>query len=72
MEIIIVVVVVIAIVGWLVYEMIMAPLMPDDYGLTDEERKELEELTKENKDKTKLLNKHDRDPEWDNYITKGK
>ena len=49
MDIIIIVVIVMAIVGWLAYEMIMAPLMPDDYGLTDEERKEMNILTKENK-----------------------
>ena len=49
MEIIIVIVIVVAIVGWLVYEMIVAPLMPDDYGLTDEEIKEWDKLTKKNK-----------------------
>ena len=49
MEIIIIIVIVIALVGWLGYEMIMAPLMPDDYGLTDEETKEYKELTKNNK-----------------------
>ena len=51
MEIIIVIVIVMAIVGWLAYEMIMAPLMPDDYGLTDEEIKECDTLKnkKENK-----------------------
>jgi len=49
MEIIVIIVIVILIVGWLAYEMIMAPLMPDDYGLKDEEMKELQELTKENK-----------------------
>ena len=49
MEIIIIIIIVILIVGWLAYEMIMAPLMPDDYGLTDEEMKEWKELTKENK-----------------------
>lgn len=38
-----------AIVGWLAYEIIMAPLMPADYGLTDEERKEINILTKKNK-----------------------
>lgn len=53
MDIIIIIVIVIAIVGWLAYEMIMAPLMPDDYGLTDEERKEMNILTKENKHKQK-------------------
>ena len=31
MEIIIIVLIVIAIVGWLAYEMIIAPIMPDDY-----------------------------------------
>ena len=49
MEIIIIIGVVIVIVGWLAYEMITAPLMSDDYGLTDEEMKEWKELTKENK-----------------------
>ena len=65
MEIIIIVGIVIVVIGWLAYEMIMAPLQPDDYGLTDEEIKEFKELTKEKKSKTRLLNKHDRDPEWD-------
>ena len=37
MEIIAIVVIVVVIIGWLAYEMIMAPLMPDDYGMTDEE-----------------------------------
>ena len=49
MEIIIVIVVVVGIVGWLIYEIITAPLMPDDYGLTDEEIKEWNELTKKDK-----------------------
>jgi len=49
MEIIIIIGIVIVIVGWLAYEMIMAPLMPDNYGLTDEEIKETNILTKENK-----------------------
>ena len=39
--------IVIVVIGWLAYEMIMAPLKPDDYGLTDEEIKEQRELTKE-------------------------
>ena len=65
MEIIIIVGIVIVVIGWLAYEMIIAPLQPDDYGLTDEEIKEFKELTKEKKSKTRLLNKHDRDPEWD-------
>ena len=46
-EIIIIVVIIVVVVSWLAYEMIMAPLMPDDYGLTDEEIKEQRELTKE-------------------------
>ena len=49
MEIIIIVVVVGVVIAWLAYEMVMAPLMPDDYGLKDEEMKEWQELTKENK-----------------------
>ena len=49
MEIIIIGVIVVVVIAWLAYEMIMAPLMPDDYGLTDEERKEWNELKKENK-----------------------
>jgi|7_EtaG_2_1085326.scaffolds.fasta_scaffold41597_2 hypothetical protein len=49
MEIIVIIVIVILIVGWLAYEMLMAPLMPDDYGRKDEEMKECKELTKENK-----------------------
>ena len=47
MEIIIIAVIVLVVICWLAYEMIMAPLMPDDYGLTDEEIKECRELTKE-------------------------
>ena len=46
-EIIIIVVIIVIVISWLAYEMIMAPLMPDDYGLTDEEIKEQRELTKE-------------------------
>ena len=46
MVIIIAIVIVLIVIGWLAYEMIMAPLMPDDYGLTDEEKKEWEELKK--------------------------
>ena len=49
MEIIIIIGIILVIVGWLGYEMIMAPIMPDDYGLSDEEMKEWKELTKENK-----------------------
>lgn len=45
----IIIVIVIAIIGWLAYEMIMAPLMPDNYGLTDKEIKEWNELTKKDK-----------------------
>ena len=51
MEIIIIIGIILIVVGWLAYEMIMAPLMPDDYGLTDEEIKELSELTKKDKNK---------------------
>tara|TARA_R110000824_G_scaffold99065_2_gene236095 strand:+ start:839 stop:1057 length:219 start_codon:yes stop_codon:yes gene_type:complete len=43
---------------WLIYEIVTAPLMPDDY----------EETIKYNKNKdgkVRLLNKHDKDPEWD-------
>ena len=47
--IIITIIIVIAVIGWLAYEMIMAPIMPDDYGLTDEEIKEYSELTKKDK-----------------------
>ena len=39
------------VVVWLAYEMIMAPLMPDDYGLTNEELKEVEELEKKDNNK---------------------
>ena len=46
MVIIITIVIVLIVIGWLAYEMITAPLMPDDYGLTDEEKKEWEELKK--------------------------
>ena len=49
MEIIIIIGIVLVIVGWLAYEMIIAPIMPDDYGLSDEERKEMNILTQENK-----------------------
>ena len=42
--------IVIVVIGWLAYEMIMAPLKPDDYGLTDEEIKEQYKLTKEIKE----------------------
>jgi|10_taG_2_1085330.scaffolds.fasta_scaffold84398_1 flagellar basal body-associated protein FliL len=49
MWIIIIVCIVLVVVVWLAYEMIMAPIMPDDYGLTDEEIKEDNELTKNNK-----------------------
>jgi len=49
MEIVILVVCVIVVVGWLAYEIMVAPLMPDDYGLTEEENKEIKELTKKNK-----------------------
>jgi len=45
--------IVITTIGWLAYEMIMAPLMPDDYGLTDEEIKEINELTKKDKNDSK-------------------
>ena len=31
MEIIIIIVIVMGVVGWLAYEMIIAPIMPDDY-----------------------------------------
>ena len=44
MEIIVIAVIILVIVGWLVYEIIMAPLMPDDYGLRDEEIKEVEDI----------------------------
>ena len=50
MGIIVIAVIILVIVGWLAYEIIIAPIMPDDYGLTDEEIKELRELTKENKE----------------------
>ena len=46
---IIILIIIVFVVGWLAYEMIMAPLMPDDYGLTHEEKKEWNELKKENK-----------------------
>ena len=49
MEIIIIIGIVLVIVGLLAYEMIIAPIMPDDYGLSDEERKEINILTQENK-----------------------
>jgi len=49
MEIVILVVFVIVVVVWLAYEIMVAPLMPDDYGLTEEENKEIKELTKKNK-----------------------
>ena len=65
MGIIILVIIIVVVTVWLAYEMIMAPLMPDDYGLSDEEIKEWDELNKENNKKPRLLNKHDRDPEWD-------
>jgi hypothetical protein len=65
MGIIIILVIIILVTGWLAYEMIVAPLMPDDYGLSDEEIREWEELEKEKNKKPRLLNKHDRDPEWD-------
>ncbi len=43
---------------WLIYEIVTAPMMPDDYEETIEDNK--------NKyDKVRLLNKHDKDPEWD-------
>ena len=43
MGVLILVVFMIVIVGWLAYEMMVAPLMPDDYGLTEEESKEINE-----------------------------
>ena len=39
------------VIAWLAYEMIMAPLMPDDYGLTNEELKEVQELEKKDNNK---------------------
>ena len=51
MEIIIIICVVVLVVAWLAYEMIMAPLMPDDYGLTNEELKEVQELEKKDNNK---------------------
>ena len=33
-------------ISWLVTEIHNAPLMPDDYDLSDKEKKETEELTK--------------------------
>ena len=35
MYIIIIILAVIVVVGWLAYEMLMAPLMPDDYDVKD-------------------------------------
>ena len=35
-------------IGWLAYGMITAPIMPDDYGMTD---KEIEYWYKRNKDR---------------------
>ena len=48
--VIIVIVIVVLVIGWLAYEMIMAPIMPDDYGVRYEESKE---LTKENNETKK-------------------
>ena len=33
--------------GWMAYEVWRAPMMPDDYGLTDEEKKIMESIEKE-------------------------
>tara|TARA_Y100001963_G_C6733284_1_gene424981 strand:- start:333 stop:512 length:180 start_codon:yes stop_codon:yes gene_type:complete len=36
---------------WMSWEIYSAPLMPDDYGLTEEEEKIWKEIEKENKNK---------------------
>jgi nitrate/nitrite transporter NarK len=36
---------------WMSWEIYTAPLMPDDYGLTEEEEKIWKEIEKENKNK---------------------
>ena len=53
---------VLLVLTWLIYEVVTAPLMPDDY---DDRMGDMKKEKKDKDNKTLLLNKHDRDPNWD-------
>lgn len=57
MKLLVLLIIIFLIICWLAYEMIMAPIMPDDYGLTDEERKLWKDITDEKKKLDNINNK---------------